>query len=134
MRTKMQAPFLNLLTKRWNKIGYNTNGIVIYISQLRVNPKMMFGNPHYIPGGKGIVYYTSIIATVDKAPRGGRLLNAEGEAVGIVKNIKNKVGHGSVEGARCGFKASFTEFDWRFTTAQRVIKEMERQAQRKSDD
>lgn len=137
MRTKMQAPFTNRLTKKFNKVSFNTNCIMIYISQLRINPMMLHGNPEYIPGGKGILYYPSIIAKVKRAPKGGILYTPDGTPYGIaslIVNMKNKVGHGSVEGAHCGFKAAFNEFDWRFVQSSALRREMERQHLKRNEE
>lgn len=127
MRTKMLAPFLNLLTKRWNKVAFNTNAIIIYICQLRNNPMQMFGNPEYIPGGAGVLYYPSSINKVKRARKGGLLYDAAGQPIGIasvITNIKNKVGGGSIEGAKVGFQAALNEYDWRFMGAKALDSKM----------
>jgi RecA/RadA recombinase len=127
MRSKMQAPFLNRLTKRWNKVAANTNAIIIYIAQLRTNPMQLFGNPEYIPGGSGVLYYPSCINKVRRAVKGGLLYGADGVPIGVaskIVNIKNKVGGGSVEGATVGFTAKFNEYDWTFMSTMRVDAKM----------
>lgn len=127
MRTKMLAPFLNYLTKRWNKIAFNTNALIIYIAQLRTNPGQMFGNPEYIPGGAGVLYYPSSINKVKRAKKGGLLYGPNNEPIGIasvITNIKNKVGGNSVEGARCGFQAALNDYNWKFMSTKRLDSKM----------
>lgn len=128
MRTKMLAPFLNRMTKRWNKVAANTNAIILYIAQLRTNPGQLFGNPEYIPGGAGVLYYPSSINKVRRARKGGLLYGPDNVPIGVasvIVNVKNKVGGGSVEGARCGFKAQFNEMNWKFMPASKLQKEMQ---------
>lgn len=136
MRTKLLAPFLNMMTKRWNKVAANTNAIIIYICQLRTNPMQMFGNPEYIPGGAGVLFYPSSICKV-KRVGGGNLYGPDGQPIGVaskIQNIKNKVGGGSVEGARCGFQAKFNEFEWTFSTVKRLESVMDKEKKKRGKD
>lgn len=124
MRTKMLAPFLNLLSKRWKTVAFHTNAIVIFIAQLRKNPGQLFGNPEYIPGGNGVLFYPSVICKVRRTK--GGLIVKNGRPIGVkstITNVKNKAGEGSVEGLRCGFKAAFHDFDWRFMSAEKLENE-----------
>lgn len=121
MRTKLLAPFLNQLTKTWMSMAPAMNALVIYVSQLRVNPGQMFGNPEYMPGGKGIYFFPHVICTMRRVKNGEILQN--GVQVGvksILTNIKNKTGGGSVEHLKCGMKAYFNKPVWKFSTVKEI--------------
>ena len=122
MRTKLShAEFLNGLTKKWNKLAPNVNAIIIYIAQLRINPMEQFGDPEYIPGGKGILLYPHSINKMNRV-RGG-LIKVADEVVGVqsqIRNIKNKVGGGSVECMKCGVRAMFQKNVWKFMSVKEL--------------
>lgn len=122
MRTRISnAPFLNLLTKRWCSLCPNLNAIVVYIAQLRTNPSKLFGNPEYITGGSGVLYYPHIINIVNRVKKG--FVMQSGLPIGvksIIKNHKNKAGGGSREGLRCGMKAYWTKPKWQFIDADEL--------------
>lgn len=122
MRTQLSLPIiLNRLTKRWNQVALNTNTLIIYISQIRIDPMAMFGNPERIPGGKGLLFYPSIICQLRRANKGGNVKSPEGNVIGlrsVIKNLKNKAGSGSTEGKSCGFKAMFHKNSWQFMSAK----------------
>ena len=127
MRTGLSLPkFLNRLTKRWTQVALNCNAIIIYIAQLRINPQQMFGNPEVIPGGNGILFYPSSINKVRRMKKG--LMIQSGTPVGlmsVITNMKNKMGGGSVEGLKCGFKAKFQEYDWKFMSVKKLESELD---------
>lgn len=122
MRTKMSLPmFLNMLLKRWQHVALNTNTLVILISQIRIDPMAMFGNPERLPGGKGLHFYPAVIVQSKRARKGGTILDSNGDVIGlrsILTNLKNKTGWGSVERKKCGMKAYFTKNKWKFLPAK----------------
>ena len=124
MRSRLSpAVFLNTMTKRWAQIALNTNTLVILISQIRIDPTAMFGNPERIPGGKGLVFYPSIIAQLRRANKGGNITDPAGNVVGLrstISNLKNKAGAGSVERCKIGMKAYFKKNEWQFFDAKEV--------------
>jgi RecA/RadA recombinase len=124
MRTRLSLPvFLNMLTKRWQHVALNTNTLIILISQIRINPTAMWGNPERIPGGKGLVFYPAVVAQLRRSNKGGTILDDDQNVIGIrstIKNLKNKTGGQSVEGRRIGFKAFFDKNRWKFLKAKDV--------------
>lgn len=122
MKTKLAgAPFLNQLTKTWMLLAPNLNAIIIYISQLRLNPQAMFQDPEYMPGGKGLYFYPHVIVKVRRVKQG--LVKKNGQVVGVksvMVNKKNKTGAGSVEGLSCGYKAYFHREPWKIMSADDI--------------
>ena len=122
MRTKMSpAVFLNSLTKSWVDLSLHTNALIIFIAQLRTNPKVMFGNPDYVPGGKGILYYPSVVVWMRRVKDGE--IKKSGRQVGVkglITNKKNKAGGGSVERKKCGYLCWFSRDKWKFMDADEV--------------
>jgi RecA/RadA recombinase len=122
MRTRLSlAPLLNLFTKDMVSLTANTNALVILISQLRKNPTKMFGDPRYVPGGNGVLFYPSIICWMRRV----RSIKVKGRNVGlesIISNKKNKAGSGSVELEECGAKMMFNSSDWAFVEAEEMKK------------
>jgi len=97
---------------------------VVLISQLRKNPSKMFGDPRYVPGGNGVLFYPSIIAwmrRVRNIKSGGKIVGLES----IISNRKNKAGHGSVEFEECGGKMMFNSDAWEFIEAEEMKKREE---------
>lgn len=125
MRTRLSlAPLLNLFTKDMVQLASNTNALVVLISQLRKNPSKMFGDPRYVPGGNGVLFYPSIIAwmrRVRNIKSGGKIVGLES----IISNRKNKAGHGSVEFEECGGKMMFNSDAWEFIEAEEMKKREE---------
>ena len=125
MRTRLSlAPLLNLFTKDMVQLASNTNALVILISQLRKNPSKMFGDPRYVPGGNGVLFYPSIIVWMRRV----RNIKKLGKIVGlesIIQNRKNKAGGGSVEYEECGAKMMFNSSDWEFVEAEEMKKREE---------
>jgi|HubBroStandDraft_5_1064220.scaffolds.fasta_scaffold04165_5 RecA/RadA recombinase len=122
MRTRLSlAPLLNLFTKDMVQLASNTNAFVSLISQLRQNPSKMFGDPRYVPGGNGVLFYPSMIAwmrRVRNMKQDGRIIGLES----IISNRKNKAGAGSVEYEECGAKMQFNSSDWEFVEAEEMKK------------
>ena len=127
MRTKSSsAVFLNLLLKRWVSVAEHTNAIIILIAQLRTNPKTLYGNPDYVSGGNGIIYYPSSITWMRRISNGEILRHGRQVGVmGTMSNQKNKVGGGSREHKKAGYKVMFNEDAWQFMDVERIKKEKE---------
>lgn len=119
MRTKSSvAVFLNQLQKRFGPLAVHTNAIVILIAQLRTNPAAMFGNPEYISGGAGLKFFPSSInwmrrVSAGKIYEGDRQVGVRG----LITNMKNKVGGGSVEGKKAGYEVYFFKDRWKFLSS-----------------
>lgn len=124
MRSRLSLPvFMNLMTKRWNQIALNTNTLVIYVSQIRIDPTAMFGDPTRIPGGKGILFYPHVINVLKRANKGGMIKDSNDNLIGlrtVITNMKNKAGGGSLERSQCGFKAYFNKNKWKFMAAKEL--------------
>jgi len=124
MRTNMSLPsFLSKFSKRWMGRAAVYNAMIIMINQIRTSPKA-YGNPEYAPGGNAKNHAFSVRATVRRV-KGGRIM--QGPIIvglrGVIKNIKNKTGGGSLEGAEVGFETRFGKKKWRFPSASAVRKE-----------
>lgn len=121
MRTKVAlASFLSRLLRRWVALSQVYSAAIVFINQLRTSPGA-WGNPETTPGGKAMKFYCSIRASVRRV-KGGKLLQ-KGRMIGlkgIMRNVKNKAGEGSLEGAEAGFKAMFMKQDWRFLSAKKL--------------
>jgi RecA/RadA recombinase len=79
--------------------------MLYFINQLRDKVGMTFGDPTYTPGGRAIRTNCAIRVRVRRV-KGGQL-RYNGKVIGvagIIKNVKNKAGQGSVEAESCGFK------------------------------
>lgn len=115
--------FLSRFLRQWMAKVAVYNAMVILINQIRDNP-MAFGNSEHAPGGNASKHYCSVRATVRRV-KGGRLVSARRVIGlrGVIKNIKNKVGGGSLEGAVCGYQTLFGKKSWKFMTEQEVRKE-----------
>jgi recombination protein RecA len=127
MRTRSSpAVFLNLMTKRWVDLALHTNAMGFFIAQLRTNPGKIFGDPRYIPGGNGILYYPSSTVWMNRV-KGGEIIQGEDQVgiKGIITNRKNKVGGGSVEHKKCGYKCYFNKDAWKFMNIKEVKGETE---------
>src|ERR1035437_967462 len=126
MRSKMGlSSFLSRLCRRWVALAQVYSATILFINQIRLSP-IAWGNPEVTPGGKALKFYCSIRARVRRI-KGGRLLQ-KGHMIGlkgIIKNLKNKAGEGSLEGYECGFKAYFLRSDWRFISAAKLKKDAE---------
>jgi recombination protein RecA len=121
MRTKVAlASFLSRLLRRWCALAQVYNAQIVFINQIRMSPGG-WGNPEQTTGGRALRFYCSIRASVRRV-KGGRMLQ-KGKMVGlkgVIKNLKNKAGGGSVEGCEAGFKATFKNHDWAFLSAKKL--------------
>jgi recombination protein RecA len=110
MRVNFSLPmFLGRLLRRWNGFAQTHNALIVFINQLRTKPTA-YGDPNYTPGGNAVPFYASIRVRVSRA-KGGKIMQG-GKQIGIqgfLRNIKNKAGGGSLEGAKCGFKIYFAK-------------------------
>ena len=100
--------FLSRTLKKWAGYGMAYNVMFILINQIRTKPGVNFGNPEYTTGGRAPGYYSSIRVKLYRT-KGGRITNS-GKIIGIkgiISNFKNKVGGGSIEGDKIGFKLFF---------------------------
>jgi len=96
--------FLSRTMKRWVRYGLAFNTMFVLLNQLRLKPTQ-FGDPEYTTGGKAIPFYASVRAKL-RIVKGGRLIqgNKTVGTKGVLSNIKNKIGHGSVPHESTGFK------------------------------
>lgn len=127
MRTRTSpAVFWNDLTQRWTDLALHTNALVILIAQLRTNPGKLFGNPEYVSGGKGLGYYPSSVVWMKRIKGGEILRNGQQVGVkGVITNQKNKVGGGSREHKKIGYKCYFDKNKWWFGDVETVKGEVE---------
>jgi len=107
MNSKLdRAEFLSRLLPRWAGIAANYNATILLSNQLRAKiGGFVMGDPDDTTGGKALKHVCSVRVR-GRRMKGGRL--KQGKAVvglaGVLRNIKNKSGDGSVEGCECGFK------------------------------
>ena len=106
MRSSMAlATFLSKILRRWVALARTCNAMLFFINQTREKP-MAFGNPTYTPGGRALKFYCSVRAEM-RRKSGGQLRSKNGKISGIkgvITNLKNKAGEGSLEKERCGFR------------------------------
>lgn len=108
MNSKLdRASFLSILLPRWAGLAANYNAMIFVSNQLRSKiGGFVMGDPDDTTGGKALKHACAIRARVRRI-KGGRL--KQGKKVvglaGAIRNVKNKAGEGSVEGAECGFRA-----------------------------
>ena len=126
MRTKVAlASFLSRLTRRWCALAQVYSACIVFINQVRSMPGA-WGNPENSPGGRALKHYCAIRVSLRRV-KGGKVLQ-RGRMVGlkgIIRNMKNKAGGGSLEGMEAGFKAHFLRNDWRFLSAAKLRKDSE---------
>lgn len=105
MRSNYGLPsFLSKLLRRWIAMARNNHALLIFVNQVRTKPTM-FGNPEQSVGGKALRFYCHVRAELRRT--GGGLIKQNGKQIGIkgvIYNVKNKAGGGSMEKLRCGFK------------------------------
>jgi len=106
MRTNFSTPsFLSKLLRRWAARAKVYNAMIVMINQLRNKPNA-FGNPEYTPGGKAVKFHCSVRAQMRRVGDQGKI-RQNGKIIGIkglLYNLKNKTGQGSIEGEVCGYK------------------------------
>jgi RecA/RadA recombinase len=98
------AAFLSTVLKKWAGLAANYNAMVVVINQLRAQPRVLFGDPMKTPAGQALKHACGNRCRVRRLKSGQ--LKHGGHVVGIVgiiRNVKNKMGGGSVEGEQCGF-------------------------------
>lgn len=126
MKTRLGlASFLSQLLRRWVPLALNYGTTILFINQTRMSPGR-YGDPEVTPGGKALKFYASVRVKVRRV-KGGKIIQL-GKMVGlrgIVRNIKNKAGEGSLEGEECGFKCLFGKHDWKFVDPTIFKKEEE---------
>lgn len=101
-----RATMLSSLLPRWAGIAANYNALILVSNHLhmKVGGKV-FGDPYETSGGRALRHVCSVRVR-GRRLKGGRMLQGK-KVIGLIgglKNIKNKAGEGSVEGAECGFK------------------------------
>lgn len=109
MLTNNSTPiFLSRLLKRWSGRAKVFNAMIFCTNQIRLKPAA-FGNPEYMPAGKAVKFSASAIAFMRRKGDKGRMTHNQKMigVKGILENTKNKVGWGSVEGEKCGYKLYF---------------------------
>lgn len=117
------AVMMSPLMKRMTGLAAVYNATFIFLNQLREGP-VRFGDPSKPTGGNSLKFYASIRARVKRVKK-GRLMS-KGKIVGLkgmITNIKNRAGGGSVEGHVCGFKAYYNKYDWLFLSEQSIREE-----------
>ncbi len=85
-----QARLMSQALRKLTAIVHNTNTIVIFINQIRMQIGVMFGNPETTPGGKALKFYTSVrldIRKIASIKKGEDVVGARTR----VKVVKNKV-------------------------------------------
>lgn len=106
-RTEVTIPrMLSPLLRRWKDICDNYNVLMLLINQMRDAPFKMFGSPERTPGGRAIKHYAASRVKVQRKGvlrKGGRQTGVHG----IMTNVKNKVGEGSVEHFKVEYKLYF---------------------------
>lgn len=124
MSSSMGLPkFLSKLGRRWVGKAASYNCMMIFINQIRMAP-MAFGNPEKTTGGEAMKFYAHVRAKVRRV-KDGRIMGMK-KVIGlrgIIKNIKNKAGEGSLEGAECGFETRFGKRQWKFPSVEEIRKE-----------
>lgn len=124
MSTNQALPqFLSKFLRRWVALTANYNAMAVFINQIRNNIGG-WGAPEGAPGGNATKHYCSVRATVRRV-KGGRMLQGRNVVGlrGIIKNVKNKAGAGSLEGFECGFETKFGKKSWKFPSVQDVRKD-----------
>ena len=108
MNTNLDLPaFMARVLPKWSGLAANYNALVIIINQLRIQPGA-FGDPFKTPVGQALKHACGNRSRVRRLKSGQ--LKSGGHVVGIVgiiKNVKNKMGNGSVEGEQCGFMVNW---------------------------
>ncbi len=102
--------FLSVLFRRWTPIVRNYNVMMLCINQLREKPGFTFGDPRYTPGGKSLLFYSTVRVRMARV-KGGKVLDQNRKTIGakgVITNVKNKAGRESTEGHKCGFRIYFS--------------------------
>ena len=105
MNTKLdRAAFLSDMLPKLTALAANYNAMIVFSNQVRNKVGMVFGDPLDSPGGRALRHCLHVRARIrrvsnGKLRQGGKTIGI----VGIISNIKNKAGRGSVEQEECGF-------------------------------
>ncbi|CDN40188.1 recombinase RecA [Mycoplasma amphoriforme] len=86
----LHARMMSKGLRRLQSFMANTNTCIIFINQIREKIGVMFGNPETTPGGRALLFYSSVRLEV----RRSELLKNDNQHVGIkskVTVVKNKV-------------------------------------------
>ncbi len=112
--------FLSRLTRRWMAVASTRNVMMVFINQIRMTPGKMFGDPETTTGGKALPFFCAARVKMRRVA-GGRM--KKGMDVigikGVIRNVKNKTGKGSIEGAEVGFKL-FWDKPFKFLDVKKV--------------
>ena len=108
MRTNFALPtFLSKLLRRWVAYMRVYNVMLILINQVRTKPNV-YGDPEDSPGGKALRLYCHIRVKIRRSAGGQVKKNGKQIGIkGVITNIKNKAGGGSIEKLKIGYKIYF---------------------------
>lgn len=109
MNTNLDVPvFLAKELPKLSGMAANYNAAIVIINQLRNKIGMVFGDPFDTPGGRAVRHAFGNRTRV-KRLKNGMLRQGQHVTglVGILSNEKNKMGYGSVQSEKCGFKVSW---------------------------
>ena len=85
-----QARLMSQALRKLTSIGSRSKTVIIFISQIRMQIGVMFGNPETTPGGKALKFYTSVrldIRRIAQIKKGDEVVGGRHR----VKVVKNKV-------------------------------------------
>lgn len=104
MRTNSDLPmFLARALPKWAAFAATYNVLIVFINQLRDVPGVMFGPSERTPGGRQLRHTCHVRGRVWRVGPGMKQGKKKIGISGIIRNVKNKSGNGSVEGEECGF-------------------------------
>lgn len=87
MKVARTAAMMSQALRRLTHTVKQSNALVIFVNQLRINVGQMYGNPETTPGGKALRYYSSVRLEI-RSPNSKR---DEERQTCKVKVVKNKV-------------------------------------------
>lgn len=113
MNSKLdRAALLAQVLPRWAGLAANYNALILVSNQMRskIGGFVMSNDPDDTTGGKALRHACAIRCRTRRV-KGGRLKNGKNiiGLAGCIRNIKNKAGEGSQEGAECGFKVLWSK-------------------------
>lgn len=109
-----RAAFLSYYLPRLAGLAANYNALIFLINQLRDKQGPVWGDQQYSPGGRALRHCCAVRARIRRVKNGRILMGGKTVGlVGVIKNIKNKAGGGSVQDEQCGF-----EIRWRHDPAR----------------
>ncbi len=86
----LQARLMSHALRKLTSVVGKSNGVVIFINQIRMKIGVMFGNPETTPGGNALKFYSSVRVEVRRAAKIQSLDKIIGNRV-KAKVVKNKV-------------------------------------------